>query len=195
MKALRKMKECRIVDEVEMPLKCFDDFFKALCHADEQGRDRYLEHFICPQPDGPAQFYMRQIQYNATGTVPQHLQNIVPFIGPLHVQLNSRQSLCVINIQFCKAAYSWIFGSRKRFTNNPRADKITVLEEILYGDWTVVDQAMAAFRQCKDLQFLTLVSMLDNLLSAVLSVYFVVFKTGNTELYADILRLWVMFYG
>ena len=197
MKALRKMKECRLVDEVEMPLKCFDDFFKASCHAAEQGLDKYLEHFICPQPgDWPAQFYMRQIQYNATGTVPQHLQNIVPFIGPLHVQLNARQSLCVTNIQFFKAAYSWIFGSRKRLATKPRADKITVLEEILYGGWTVVrDHVMAAFCQCKDLQFLTLVNMLDNFLPAVLSVYSVVFKTGNTELYADtLLRLWAMFF-
>ena len=59
--------------------------------------------FICPQPhDWLAQFYMRQIQNNLLVYAPKSLQSIVPFIGPLHVQLNARERACILNIDFFK---------------------------------------------------------------------------------------------
>ena len=139
---------------------------------------------------------MRQIQNNLPVHAPKFLQNIVPFIGPLHVQLNARECVCILNIDFFKKAYSFIFGARKSLSNKPKAWRISLIEELLYGGWTLIrSQVFIAFSNCKDLQYLTLLNLLDNYLPLVLSIYSVVFKTGNTAQYSDcILRSWVMFF-
>ena len=196
-RSMRKMKDCRLLDELELPLKSFDNFLKAATHAVNHGLHLYLSSFICPQPgDWPAQFYMRQIQNNLPVHAPKFLQNIVPFIGPLHVQLNARECVCILNIDFFKKAYSFIFGARKSLSNKPKAWRISLIEELLYGGWTLIrSQVFIAFSNCKDLQYLTLLNLLDNYLPLILSIYSVVFKTGNTAQYSDcILRSWVMFF-
>eukprot|EP00112_Aurelia_sp_Birch-Aquarium-sp1_P024080 Seg745.7 transcript_id=Seg745.7/GoldUCD/mRNA.D3Y31 product="hypothetical protein" protein_id=Seg745.7/GoldUCD/D3Y31 len=65
------------------------------------------------------------------------------------------------------------------------------------GGWTLVrDQVIVAFARCKDVQYLILLNILDNYLPAVLSVYSIIFKSGNTRQYDDVLlRLWVMFFS
>ena len=82
-KSMRKMDGCRLIDEIELPLKSFQSFHQAACHAVRKGLGIYLERFICPQPgDWPAQFYMRQVQHQAkeTGDFPI-LQQIVPSLA------------------------------------------------------------------------------------------------------------------
>lgn len=196
-RAMRKMKDCRLIDELELPLKSFENFLQAASHAVKCGLDHYLSLFICPQPgDWPAQFYMRQIQYHIPDQSPQCLQNVVPFIGPLHMQLNSRECVCVLNIEFFKKAYSYIFGERKILANKPKAWRISLIEELLYGGWTLIrDQVVVAFSNCKDVQYLTLLNLLDNYLPLVLSIYSVIFKCGNSDQYVDsVLRCWMMFF-
>ena len=54
-KQLRKMKDCRLIDELEIPLKSLENFCQPASHAVNQGLGRYLDTFICPQPgDWPA---------------------------------------------------------------------------------------------------------------------------------------------
>ena len=126
-RSMRKMKDCRLIDELVLPLKSFENFLKAATHAVNYGLHQYLSSFICPQPgDWPAQFYMRQIQNNLPDHAPKSLQNVVPFIGPLHVQLNARECVCILNIEFFKQAYSSIFGARKFLSNRPKAWRISL---------------------------------------------------------------------
>ena len=196
-KSMRKMKDCRLVDELALPLKNFENFLEAATHASNCGLSQYLSHFLCPQPgDWPAQFYMRQIQYNLPPNSSSCLRNIVPFIGPLHIQLNARECVCLLNIEFFKKAYSAIFGERKYLSNKPKAWRISFLEEVLYGGWTLIrDQVYVAFSKCKDLHYLTLLNLLDNYLPLSLSIYSVIFKSGNTEQYiTSVMRCWVMFF-
>ncbi len=194
---LRKMKDCRLVDELELPLKSPGNFLEAATHAVNLGLGNYLANFICPQPgDWPAQFYMRQIQYNIPEEAPNCLQNIVPFIGPLHVQLNARENLCLQNINLFKKAYGFIFGERKVLANKPKPWRISLLEELIYGGWLLIrEQVVIAFSKCKDLEYLTLLNILDNYLPLVLSIYSAVFKTGKTDLYvSSMFRCWMMFF-
>ena len=189
------MKDCRLIDEIELSLKSFEDFHHAASHAVQTGLGEYLQNFICPQPgDWPAQFFMRQLQYNAPGTKQPLLQNIIPFIGPLHVQLNAGVCLCRLNIELFKIFYVWVSGPHKKLPNKPQAPRVGVRVRI--GGLTVVrDVVLITFARCKDIQFLTLVNILDNYLPAVLSIYSIIFKNGKTKLYIDaLLRIWVMFF-
>ena len=185
--AMRKMDGCKLIDELELPLKGFNDFYKAAHHAVSKGLGLYLSKFICPQPgDWPAQFYMRQVQLHdkeSIGCVP--FKHIVPFIGPLRIQLNARECVSLLNIEFFKKAYSYIFGSKRVLASKPQAWRISFLLEVLYGGWTLIrDQVTVAFSNCKDLQYLTLLNLIDNYLPLVLSIYSIIFKSGNTEMFA-----------
>ena len=139
---------------------------------------------------------MRQIQFNVPRNSPALLQNIVPFIGPLHVQLNARECVCCLNIELCQFFYTWVFGKHKMLANKPQAWRVTLVLEIMYGGWTLIrDQASISFSQCKDIQYLTFVNIFDNYLPTVLSIYSMVFKSGKTMLYIDaLLRVWTMFF-
>ena len=70
------------------------------------------------------------------------------------------------------------------------------MEEILYGGWTLIrSQVIVAFSCCKDIQYLALLNLLDNYLPLVLSNYSVIFKSGETGLFADaVYRCWMMFF-
>ncbi|XP_065071280.1 uncharacterized protein LOC135695966 [Rhopilema esculentum] len=196
-KSLRKMENCKLVDEVEQKLRSFDDFLKTSAHALKLGLQKYLQYFLCPQPgDWPAQFYMRQVQYNIPENFPSCLKNIIPMIGPLHIQLNARECVCLLNIDFFKMFYSFIFGDKKQLANKPKPWRISLLLEILYGGWTLIrEQVIVIFSNCKSIEFLTLLNILDNYLPLVLSIYSVIFKTGRTSEYLDaVLRCWLMFF-
>ena len=112
------------------------------------------------------------------------------------MQLNARECVCVLNIEFFKKAYSSIFGQRKVLANKPKAWRISLIEELLYGGWTLIrDQVVVAFSNGKDVQYLTLLNLLDNYLPLVLSIYSVIFKCGNSDQYVDsLLRCWMMFF-
>ncbi|XP_065054608.1 uncharacterized protein LOC135683316 [Rhopilema esculentum] len=191
------MENCKLVDEVEQKLRSFDDFLKTSAHALKVGLQKYLQYFLCPQPwDWPAQFYMRQVQYNIPENFPSSLKNIIPMIGPLHIQLNARECFCLLNIDFFKIFYSFIFGDKKQLANKPKPWRISLLLEILYGGWTLIrEQVIVIFSDCKSIEFLTLLNILDNYLPPVLSIYLVIFKTGRSSEYLDaVLRCWLMFF-
>ena len=193
----RAVKDCRLIDEIELPLKSFEDFHHAASHAVQRGLGEYLKNFICPQPgDWPAQFYMQQLKYNAPGSKQPFLQNIIPFIGPLHVQLNAGVWLCRLNIELFKIFYVWVFRPHKKLPNKPQAPRVTLELELVCGGWTVVrDVVLITFARCKDILFLNIVNILDNYLPAVLLMYSIIFKSGKTKLYIDaLLRIWVMFF-
>ena len=196
-KSMRKMKNCRLVGKLALPLKNFENFLEAATHASNCGLSQYLSHFLWPQPgDWPAQFYMRQIQYNLPPNSSSYLRSIVPSIGPLYIQLNARECVCLLNIEFFKKAYSAIFGERKYLSNRPKGWRISFLGEVLYRGWTSIrDQVYVAFSKYKGLYYLTLLSLLDNYLPLSLSIYSVIFKSGNTEQYkTSVLRRWVIFF-
>ena len=52
---------------------------------------------------------------------------------------------------------------------------------------------MSIFSHCKDIEYLTLLSLLDNYCPLVLSIYYIAFKNNYTEHYfQSVLRCWVM---
>ena len=140
---------------------------------------------------------MRQVQHHISKVDPHDpLKNIVPFIGPLHIQLNARECLCLLNISFFIKADSFIFDKNKILAIKPKAWRISLLLEVLYGGWTLIrGQVMVAFSNCKDIQYPTLLNLLDNYLPLVLSIYSVSFKGGNnTQFVNSLFRCWVMFF-
>ena len=73
-------------------------------------------------------------------------------------------------------------------------NRLSLLLEVIYGGWTLVrDTILSAFPKCKDIEFLTLLNLVDNYVPLVLSIYSVVFKCRNYDLYCpSLFRCWLM---
>ena len=91
--------------------------------------------------------------------------------------------------------YAFLFHGKKRLAKKPKPWRISFPLEVLYGGWSIVrDEILGAFAHCKDIEFLTLVNLLDNYIPLVLCIYSVVFKNQMVDLYYDsMLRCWLMF--
>ena len=194
---MRSMENTKLIDSLHMPLKSYDDILIAFKHMLSNGLEIYLEKFLVPfMGDWPTQFFMRQLVYNALDfSLPSICQNVVPLIGPLHISLNSRECVLKFFHPIFAELYSDLFGKKAKLAKKPKAWRVSLLLEVLYGGWTLIRESiLSVFCFCKDIEFLTLVNLVDNYVPLVLSMYSIVFKCNDYQLYCkSLLRVWVMF--
>ena len=196
MKQLRSMDNCKLVDSLEMPLKSYDNFRSALSLLLDSGLSSYLESFVVPLiGDWPAQFFVRQVVYNKEDPLSLRCRNIVPFIGPLHISLNSREMVLIKFHALFAELYAFLFNAKKPLARKPKPWRIPFLLEVAYGGWSLVwDEILAAFSNCKDIEYLTFLNLLDNYIPTTLCIYSLVFKSNMAdEYYQSLFRCWVMF--
>ena len=111
---MRSMEECKLVDCVELSLKSIDDFHSALKIILESGLNLYLDQFVVPIiGDWPCQFYVRQIVYF------EGIHNLIPFIGPLHISLNARESILLKFHTVFSDLYAFLFSTKKPLAKSP----------------------------------------------------------------------------
>eukprot|EP00112_Aurelia_sp_Birch-Aquarium-sp1_P003440 Seg1384.3 transcript_id=Seg1384.3/GoldUCD/mRNA.D3Y31 product="hypothetical protein" protein_id=Seg1384.3/GoldUCD/D3Y31 len=192
---MRSMTNCKLVDCLEIPLKSYSSFLKALKYMLDNGLFLYLSEFVVPfLGDWPAQFYLRQMVYDPANSAMVEVKNIIPFLGPLHISLNSRQCVVLTFHGIFQDLYSFLFGKKANLTKKPQAWRISLLLKMLYGGWTLLrEEIMSIFAHSKDIEFMTLFNLLDNYCPLVLSIYSVVFKSNNCEQYYEsVFRCWVM---
>jgi hypothetical protein len=97
----------------------------------------YLEKNILIAPmDYPGQKNIRRaithyMVNREQSDVPTQILNIVPFIGPLHVSLNSRETVFLINYNFFENMYHAIFGFCKILAKKPKPYQINLLLELV----------------------------------------------------------------
>ena len=196
MKQLRSMENCKFVDSLEMPLKSYDNFRSALSLLLDSGLSSYLESFVVPLVgDWPAQFFVRQVVYNKADPLSLSCRNIVPFIGPLHISLNSREMVLIKFHALFAELYAFLFNAKKPLARKPKPWRISFLLEVAYGGWSLVrDEILAAFSNCKDIEYLTFLNLLDNCIPTTLCIYSLVFKSNMAdEYYQSLFRCWIMF--
>ncbi len=194
---MRSMKTTKLIDSLHMPLKSYEDILAAFNHMLSNGLEIYLQKFLAPfMGDWPTQFFMRQLVYNAAEvSLPAICQNVVPLIGPLHISLNLRECVLKFFHPIFAELYATLFGKKAKLAKKPQAWRVSLLLEVLYGGWTLVRESiLSVFCFCKDIEFLTLVNLVDNYVPLVLSIYSIVFKCNDYELYCkSLLRIWAMF--
>ena len=194
LKKMRSMDDTKLVDCLEMPLKSFQDLLAAVNYMLDNGLSSYLAKFFVPfVGDWPTQFYMRQLVYSETFFFPG--QNyIIPFIGPLHISLNSRETVVLKFHPVFKELYSFLFGQKAVLAKKPKAWRQSLLLEVLYGGWSLIrDEVMSAFNNCKEVEYVTLLNLLDSYCPLVLSLYSIEFKNNYSSHYTQsVLRCWVM---
>ena len=128
-----------------------------------------------------------------TSPVPP-MASVVPVIGPLHISINSKEHVLLSFHPFFQNVYHHLF-QRCKFPKKPKPWCISLLLEIIYGGWTLIRATTKqALSQCKDLQYGTLLNLLDNYIPLVLSIYPVSFKANMfDEFFNGMIRIWIMF--
>ena len=113
--------------------------------------------------DWPTQFFMRQLVYNLDRvSLPATCKNVVPLIGPLHISLNSRECVLKNFHAIFAELYSFLFGTKAKLAKTPKPWRVSLLLEVAYGGWTLVRETiLSVFCHCKDMEFLTLVNLVD----------------------------------
>ena len=193
---MRSMENTKLVDSIHLPLKSCKDVLAAVKTMLSSGLEVYLNQFIAPFiGDWPMQFFVRRLVYSDAPSLPEVLKNVAPLIGPLHISLNARECVLLMFHQVFSDLYTFLFGSKAKLAKKPKPWRVSLLLEVIYGGWTLIrDMVLSVFHKCKDVQFLTLVNLLDNYVPLVLSIYSIIFKCNNYELYCQsLLRCWVMF--
>ena len=186
------MDNCKLLDCIEMPLKSHSNFAAAFQIFLDNGLSTYSEKFIVPfVVDWPAQFYVRQIAYTSI----QHANNIMSFLGPLHISFNARENVILKFYEVFRDLYAFFFGGKKALAKKPKPWRISFLLEVMYGGWTLVrDEILGAFSHSKEIEFLIFLNLLDNYIPLVLSIYSVIFRNNMPDTYYDsMLRCWMMF--
>jgi len=85
--------------------------------------------------------------------------------------------------------------SKCQLAKNPKPWRIRLILEVVYGGWLFIQDAVKnKFSVCKDIEYRTLLNLLDNYLPLVLTIYTVTFKLNNFIEYCHaMIRLWTMF--
>ena len=193
---MRSMGNTKLVDSIELPLKSREDILTAVKKILSGGLEIYLNHFIAPFiGDWPMQFFIRQLVYSDSPSLPGVLKNVIPLIGPLHLSLNARECVLLMFHPIFADLYADLFGKKAKLAKKPKPWRISLLLEVIYGGWTLVrDMILSVFGKWKDVEFLTLINLLDNYIPLVLSIYSIVFKCNDYQLYRQSLfQCWVMF--
>ena len=222
-RTMRKMDNLHLVDFVELKLKSKENFNQAFEIVLKTNIKLYMQKFILIQPgDWPSQFFSRQLVYeqvtnhvklinairhqqnvatvnqptqpsSITSSVPP-MASVVPVVGPLHISINSREHVLLSFHPFFKNVYQHLFPTSK-FAEKPKPWCISLVLEVVYGGWTLIrDTTRKVYNQCKDLQYGTLLNLLDNYIPLVLSIYAVSFKSNMfDEFFNGMIRIWIMF--
>jgi len=117
-------------------------------------------------------------------------------IRPLHVSLNSRETVFLLNYQFFDKLFHEVFGRQKVLARKPKPYKINLLLELASQGWSRVHvPILRKFEQSKDAEARYLINLLDNIIPLVLDFYPVIFRSGNWPAYKEAMfRIWAIFY-
>jgi len=126
--------------------------------------------------------------------ISNNITHLIPFLGPLHVSLNSRESVFLVFWSFFNQLYLAIFDAKKKLAAKPKPWRINLLMYLANSGWKLIKNiVIARFGNTKLTGYRAFFDLLDNLVPATLDIYTVLFRNNKFDEYVDtIFRLWCM---
>jgi len=182
-------------------IECIDFIFKAFERIEDIGKENYLNNFIIPIiADWPGQVNIRRaitlrIKNGFTSEIPEKVLNLIPMIGPLHISLNSRETLFQTYHFFFEMLYHDLFGNKKILSQKPKQTVISLILHLTYHGWkNIRDIVMKRFRSLKDAEYQMMIDLLDNSIPLTLDIYTILFRSGYFEGYLEsVIKIWILF--
>ncbi|RIB20838.1 hypothetical protein C2G38_2178254 [Gigaspora rosea] len=155
------------------------------------------DHIIPVVADWPGQFFIRkaivhQLFLNNEVVLP-FVASFVPIMGPLHVSLNGCELVYKKNSFLFNDIYKGIFGKKKNLGKKPRPWRIDLILYLMRVAWLDISNVIYSKfgHTCKNLEFLYLTDLLNNLIPLVLDVYAAHHREGNWQAYEEVcMRCW-----
>jgi len=196
----RSMKGVKMIALQNMNLHSLTDYLKAMqTIADVSSLKDYLLLNAAPVvADWPGQLFIRMaithlhLQGNQS-SIPSHVYSFIPILGPLHVSLNFREKAVMLHHSFFQNLFHFVFGAKKTFAKKPKPWKINLILELASEAWKQISKTITQKfgHTCKDIEYRTLIDLLDNIIPATLDIYALLFRSGSFNEYIEtIFRLW-----
>ncbi|PKC55127.1 hypothetical protein RhiirA1_476129 [Rhizophagus irregularis] len=174
---LRSLNNSKLVDFILHPLHSIKDYIECsnvLFKVFERSENTdYLDHYVIPIiADWPGQVNIRRaitlrINKGLASGISEQILSLIPMIGPLHISLNSRETLFQTYYFFFEMLYHDLFGDKK-----------------------VLSQKLKQ----TDAEYRMMIDLLDNSIPLTLDIYAVLFRSGYFEGYLKgVVRIWVLF--
>lgn len=152
----------------------------------------YLNNYAVPSPgDWPTWFYQKKIIAQQT---PEHiLISLMPEQGPLHVSLNSQEDVISIYNFFFARVYKDIFGSV--LPHRPKPFRVQMLLMAVLCGWIMIrEKVLRKFRMCKDLEFVCILHILEEVIPLVFFHYTVIFRSGALDSYFSVMFRFLLLF-
>ena len=172
-----------------------EDYKKALCHVLECApvlKD-YLNKFALPAPgDWPTWFYQKKIIAQEQDINSAFL-SLIPEQGPFHVFLNFQEGVLQMSQFILANVYKKIF--RSDLPVKPKPFRIQLLITAVFLGWLKIrSKVMQKFKLCKDIEFVCLLHLLEEVIPLSFYHYPVTFRSGDLDLYTvTMLRMAILF--
>ena len=191
---LSKLNSCVLVSESEQSLKSTDDY-KAVLDLELKCRPplvQYLEKFAMPAPgDWPTWYFVKKIIAHSDNTSP--LNSILPEQGAFHVILNATDDAVVLFHFFFTELYQHLFG--KELPTTPKPYQTSLITTAAFLGWLLIREiVLETFKLCKDVEFVMILHLLDEILPLLFYHYTVVFRSGDFENYLTIMHRFLILY-
>lgn len=172
-----------------------EDYKFAIQHTFQSALNlqNYSKQFVMPFPgDWPTWFYTKKLIAQETNASSQTYVSLIPEQGPFHVSLNVNEDVKIFHPLFAKL-YKEVFGSD--FPQRPKPFRSSLIITGTLCGWLLIRQkVLEKFKFCKDVEFLYLVNLLEEVLPLAFHQYDSIFCSGNLEHYVNVMiRLAIIF--
>ncbi|EXX77287.1 uncharacterized protein OCT59_019053 [Rhizophagus irregularis] len=205
---LRSMINSKLIDFVLHPLhstkdyiECANLLFKVFEKLKNNNEQDYLSDCIIPTIcDWPGQVNIRRAitlrnNKGSESGIPLEILSLIPIIGPLHISLNSRETLFQTYHFFFEMLYHNLFGEKKVLSQKPKQTIINFILNLTFQGWKkICNVVINRFENSKDAEYRMMMDLLDNSIPLTLDIYAVLFRSGFFEGYLEgVVRIWVLF--
>ena len=134
----RSMENTKLVDLKVGSFHSTENYVDTLKHMINVHKEvkNYLKMWILIAPmDYPGKFHVRcaityRINVSDSSGIPEQILHIVPMIGLLHVSLNSRKTIFLLNYRIFDKLFHEVFRHQKVLAKKPKPYKINLLLEL-----------------------------------------------------------------
>ncbi|PKY62087.1 hypothetical protein RhiirA4_487969, partial [Rhizophagus irregularis] len=205
---LRSMVNSKLIDFILHSLHSTKDYieytnllFKVFERLKNNGEQDYLSNCIIPTIcDWPGQVNIRRAitlrnDKRAESGIPLKILSLIPIIGPLHISLNSQETLFQTYHFFFEMLYHNLFGEKKILSQKLKQTIISLILNLTFQGWKKIRNVVInRFGHSKDAEYRMMIDLLDNSIPLTLDIYTVLFKSGFFEGYLEsIVRIWILF--
>jgi len=198
----RSFNNTKLFDFVQSNLKSTDDYLNILKNfVNTPEIKEYLQKNIIVVPcDFPGQKYIRKLIvkkiFNENNNIPNEISNMVPFLGPLHVSLNTREACFLKFHAFFNKLHIEVFNKSANYklADKPKPFRISQLLGLAHSGWLLIrDTVLKNVPNLKIPGVQIMIDLLDNIIPSTLDVYDDLFKGNKFDDYFDtIFRLWMI---